>query len=148
MKTQMQKAQQGFTLIELMIVVAIIGILAAIAVPAYQEYTLKAKFSEVVAATSGVKAGIEICVQDGACAPAGVLGNVAFDFGGIPQVPQASTYLAAGMTVSNVGVITAVATTAGGLNAQTYTLTPTLLADGKLTWQKGGTCLTGTPRLC
>jgi type IV pilus assembly protein PilA len=148
MKTQMQKAQQGFTLIELMIVVAIIGILAAIAVPAYQEYTLKAKFSEVVAATSGVKAGIEICVQDGQCAPGGVLGNVAFDFGGIPQVPTASTYLAAGMTLSNVGVITAVATTAGGLNAQTYTLTPTLLADGKLTWVKGGTCLTGTPRLC
>ena len=57
--------QQGFTLIELMIVVAIIGILAAIALPAYQTYTNKAKFSEVVMATSGMKTAVELCAQTG-----------------------------------------------------------------------------------
>ena len=54
----MKRVQQGFTLIELMIVVAIIGILAAIALPAYQDYTVRAKVSEVVLAASGMKVDI------------------------------------------------------------------------------------------
>lgn len=55
MKTQMQKAQQGFTLIELMIVVAIIGILAAIAIPAYQDYITRAQVSEGIELLGGLK---------------------------------------------------------------------------------------------
>ena len=55
---QMKRVQQGFTLIELMIVVAIIGILAAIALPAYQDYTVRAKVSEVMLAASGMKTDI------------------------------------------------------------------------------------------
>ena len=63
MKNQMQKVQQGFTLIELMIVVAIIGILAAIAIPAYQDYTVRAKVSEAVIAGDTVKASISEAFQ-------------------------------------------------------------------------------------
>jgi type IV pilus assembly protein PilA len=54
----MKKVQQGFTLIELMIVVAIIGILAAVAIPAYQDYTIRAKMTEAVTALSSAKTSV------------------------------------------------------------------------------------------
>ena len=61
----MKKLQCGFTLIELMIVVAIIGILAAIAIPQYQDYTAKAKISEAGTVTASIKTAIAVAVQDG-----------------------------------------------------------------------------------
>ena len=65
MKHQLKRAQQGFTLIELMIVVAIIGILAAVALPAYQDYTKKAKVSEVILAASACRTTITEVYQSG-----------------------------------------------------------------------------------
>ena len=132
----MKKQQSGFTLIELMIVVAIIGILAAVALPAYQDYTKRAKFSEVVIGTSGLKTAVEICAQDlgtvtgctdAASGPGWAIGAVA-----------AAGYIST-ITTTN-GVITATAVSANGLNGETYVLTPTFAA-GKTTWAKSGTCV-------
>lgn len=65
----MKKLQQGFTLIELMIVVAIIGILAAVALPAYQDYTIRAKMSEIILAMSACRTSITEVYQTGGTPP-------------------------------------------------------------------------------
>lgn len=89
MKAQMQK---GFTLIELMIVVAIIGILAAIAIPQYQNYVSKSQVSRVMSETGALKTAIETCMMDGkdfsttpACELGWTASNLIGDGGGTPQ---------------------------------------------------------------
>jgi len=140
----MKKLQQGFTLIELMIVVAIIGILAAIAIPAYQDYTLRAKFTEVTQSTQAHKVAIEVCAND--------LGGLATCTAGANGVPADRTtafgLYSASVTTGANGVITATAVTGQGLTGQTYTLTPTFTAGSGVSWVTGGTCKTGTPIIC
>jgi len=131
MRVQQKAQQQGFTLIELMIVVAIVAILAGIGLPAYQNYSKRAQFTETVAKTGPVKTGIELCAQikgltdldsDGGCGA----GN-----GGVPALPAGVTL---GFTAASGALITA---TDG--DSVTYTLAGTI-ASGAVSWSPGGTC--------
>ena len=142
MKNTIKKAQQGFTLIELMIVVAIIGILASVAMPAYQNYTKKAKFSEVILAATPYKLAIEICAQTTTATNATAItacgGGGANGVGGVPADITVAAGLVAKVETTAAGVITVTGTSA--VDNKTYVLTPTLLA-GKVTWAVSGTCL-------
>jgi len=127
MKTTNQK---GFTLIELMIVVAIIGILAAIALPAYQNYTKKARFTEVTMATQGYKTAIEVCVQS-----EGALASCTAGSSGVPANQTAAVGLVNKVTWDETAPsLIAEAVSTNGLSGETYKLVPNVEANGQITW--------------
>lgn len=130
------KRNQGFTLIELMIVVAIIGILAAVALPAYQTYTAKSKFSEIVNATAAIKTAVELCALDKNT----VTGCTDLATGPGYSITALAAYGNVASVTTTNGVITATAVSTNGLGGQTYILTAAF-ASGQTTWAKSGTCV-------
>lgn len=128
----MNKAQQGFTLIELMIVVAIIGILASIAIPSYQNYTRKARFTEIIMAATAPKSAVEVCAQTTAD-----LGQCDSGTNGVPIDLGLEGNITSVTTAD--GIITVTPVEANGILAtDTYILSPTLEASGKISWSNNG----------
>ena len=165
----MKNLQKGFTLIELMIVVAIIGILAAVAIPAYSDYTKKAKATEIVQGTAALKTAVEICINDqgfgngigiancggGGTLPDGSNNGVPGDIyatgcdlvvDGSCTTPIGGTKNTSARVTADNGTITAVATTTlAGKTDPTkgliYRLVPTV-GTGGVAWTAGGSCVT------
>jgi type IV pilus assembly protein PilA len=133
----MKRIQKGFTLIELMIVVAIIGILAAVALPAYQDYTVRGRVSELAIMASGMKATIGENIANGG----GVLPLVAPADAclGVTLITAAgATKNAASSTCTSASGVIAVTGTAAAKGV-VLTFTPTVTADGNIKW----TCTVG-----
>ncbi|QBI04761.1 prepilin-type N-terminal cleavage/methylation domain-containing protein [Pseudoduganella albidiflava] len=144
-----QKAQAGFTLIELMIVVAIIGILAAVAIPAYQNYVKRAAYTDVISQMSPYKLAVEEAFQNGtALADMSAATNGGAVTGGLPVTPAASnTGVFNSLAVGVNGVITATPNaTKGILTTDTCVLTPAVVggntgtATARLNWAYSGAC--------
>ena len=120
-----KKVQAGFTLIELMIVVAIIGILAAVAIPAYQNYIIKAKLGTAMTSVDSVKAAIATCAQEGGITPGQAI--VKCDNATNPEVPLYATTKNASATSDAAGVITLTLANIGPqIDTKTITMAPSV----------------------
>ena len=128
----MKKAQQGFTLIELMIVVAIIGILAAVTIPAYQDYIARSQMAEAMSLADGLKSPVsEVFAQDGTCPTNGTNGiDVAANITG---TYVASVTAAGAAPACTITVLMKAAGVSSGIQGKNLVLT---MADngGSMSW--------------
>ncbi|MCE0555729.1 prepilin-type N-terminal cleavage/methylation domain-containing protein [Motilimonas sp. E26] len=136
---------KGFTLIELMIVVAIIAILASIALPAYLNYTNKTRFSEVILAASNLRKTVDLCFQ---------VNNVndltqcnSLNKLGVSKASLTVGNFVADVDIDSVGSITATTVSNNGFNSENYILTPSV-NSGTLIWQFDASSTCKTKGLC
>ena len=136
----MNTMQKGFTLIELMIVIAIIGILAAIAIPSYQNYIKKAAYSEIPLAMSSIRTAIDTCYgiekSLAACDTGASIGET------LPTGLTGKALNSIAIT-ANTAVVTATPNAYKGITTgETCILTPVADASDRLIWTYSGACLT------
>lgn len=122
-----RNVQKGFTLIELMIVVAIIGILAAVALPAYQDYTTRAKVSEVILMAAPAKLAVSETSSSLGDLASVTATNTGYSF------PGATKYVSNVVITATTGVVTVTSAVPGA--AGDIILTPTVVAAGQLKWK-------------
>ena len=146
----MKQVQKGFTLIELMIVVAIIGILAAVAIPAYQDYVVKAKLSKAAAVVDPLKLALAMYNQEQGSFPSATVTTATawaagslWDSIGLSTLPSTTTEVTAiGIAPNGVITITLGAIKASTINGKVVTMTPSTAGSTAVTWSNA--CSSGS----